>query len=186
MSQSEQSVSFQKNFLREKIKKLKISATVRRSRSLRLNSKIETSHFFRNSNSIGLYSALPDEIDVFPLARKALESGRKVFFPRMNGKKIEFREVADLKKDLKPGRYGIFEPIVTRTKKRARALDLILVPGRAFDKQGRRLGRGAGYYDRLLSKWSDSVRMGVAFREQILKRIPHELHDVDMDIVLTA
>ncbi len=186
MKKAELSISARKIFIREKIKGLKLSKSVRHSRSLKLQSKIEASHFFKNSNSIGFYSALPDEIDIFWAAQKALNLGKKVFFPRMHGKKIEFREVLNLKKDLKSGKYGIQEPVVGSTKRSARAIDLIIIPGRAFDKKGGRLGRGIGYYDRLLEKWPDSVRMGVAFREQMVQQVPCEAHDVKMDVVLTA
>lgn len=151
---------------------------------MRLSAKIQNSHFFKNSDSIGFYAALDDEINVFPAARKALQRGKKIFFPRMNGKKIEFYRVTDLEKDLRPGKFGILEP--AKDRKRIRPLDLILIPGRAFDKKGARLGRGIGYYDRLLEKWQASVRMGVAFREQLIAQVPKEAHDIDMDIVITA
>ena len=186
MIDSELLVSARKSQLRSEIKKIKISAAIRRRRSLKLCSQIEKSSFFKHSQTIGLYSALADEIDVSRIAQKALDLKKNVFFPKVSGSQMSFYEVFDLKADLKSGKFGILEPVLSRSKKRIRPLDLVLIPGRAFDKKGKRLGRGVGFYDRLLEKWSDSVRMGVAFSEQIVKCVPSEAHDVEMDIVLTA
>jgi 5-formyltetrahydrofolate cyclo-ligase len=65
-------------------------------------------------------------------------------------------------------------------------LDLVLVPGLAFDEKGARLGRGGGFYDRLLaSKSATTLAMGVAFAFQLESKLPLEPHDVAMDAVLT-
>ncbi len=186
MSGSKLLASAQKSHLRSVVRRIKISASMRRQRSASLSAKVVKSSFFKHSQDLGFYAALPDEIDVSSIAQKALDLKKRVFFPKVRGRTMSFYEVFDLEKDLKPGKYGILEPIVSRAKKRTQPLDLILVPGRAFDKKGKRLGRGVGYYDRLLQKWGDSIRMGVAFREQIVTVVPSEPHDIDMDIVLTA
>jgi 5-formyltetrahydrofolate cyclo-ligase len=71
------------------------------------------------------------------------------------------------------------------TRKAAERLDLMLIPGVGFDRQGNRLGRGAGYYDRFLSSMPNRpFLVGLAFQEQLLDEVPTERHDVPMDIVL--
>ena len=186
MSLAQPSLKIQKSTLRTQSRKLKLSKAVRRARSLKVCLKIETSHFFKNAKVRGFYAALPDEIDVFFIAEKALRLGKKVFFPKMRGNQIEFFEVSDLQNGFKSGKHGVMEPASKNGAKRKRALDLVLVPGRAFDKKGVRLGRGGGHYDRLLEKWPASVRIGVAFREQIVSAVPREAHDIVMDAVIAA
>ncbi len=93
--------------------------------------------------------------------------------------------------ELIPGTWGILEPPKSRWDEKAkrvdpRQLDLIMVPGVAFDHSGGRLGNGAGYYDRLLSSIkSDTVLTGVCFESQILPEVEMQDHDVFMDYVIT-
>ncbi len=176
----------QKALLRKKISRLRFSEAKRKKSSLSVCRKIEKTSFFRDAGTIGFYSAAQDEPDLSALAAKALSLNKKVFFPRVIGKKIEFREVRDLKKDFRPGAYQILEPHPKKTKKRVREPELILVPGRAFDSHGGRLGRGGGHYDRLLARWHQSVRIGVGFREQKVRRVPVDQHDIRMDAVITG
>lgn len=172
--------------LRKRMKRVLWEPAKRLKSSLLVCKKIQKSLFFKDARTIGFYAALDDEVDVFPLAQIALKLGKKVFFPKTTGKAIEFREVKDLEKDFHVGAYQIREPHSRRTSKRIRALDLVLVPGRAFDALGGRLGRGGGHYDRLLAKWSSSVCVGVAFREQKVRAVPMDKHDIRMDAVVSG
>ncbi|HCM42780.1 MAG TPA: 5-formyltetrahydrofolate cyclo-ligase [Candidatus Omnitrophica bacterium] len=172
--------------LRKKMKRLLLTAAKRKRSSVLVCRKIQNSLFFKDARTVGFYAALNDEVDVFPLAQTALKLGKKVFFPKASGRAIEFREVKDLEKDFRVGAYQIREPHSRRTSKRVRALDLVLVPGRAFDALGGRLGRGGGHYDRLLAKWPSSVCVGVAFREQKVRAVPMDEHDIRMDAVVTG
>jgi 5-formyltetrahydrofolate cyclo-ligase len=93
--------------------------------------------------------------------------------------------------ELAPGMLGILEPpedLRRRPEKRidAERLDLVMVPGAAFDARGGRIGRGKGYYDRLLRRTRpDALRVGVAFQCQIFPGVPMQEHDVFMDKVIT-
>ncbi len=116
----------------------------------------------------------------------ALESGKAVLLPRFateNGT-YEAVRVNDLKRDCAPGKFGITEPGPQCEVWPLNTLDLTLVPGLGFDLAGRRLGRGLGFYDRLLSRIT-GAKCGVAFDQQILGEIPAEGHDVRMDFILT-
>lgn len=152
-----------KNKIRKKTKKINISVRERLLRSLKACARIEEASFFKKAKTIGLYAAMEDEMDLMPLAVKAQILGKKVFFPRVVQNEIEFREVCDLANDFHEGKWGIWEPHPQRTRKREKALDLVFVPGRAFDSAGNRVGRGGGYYDRLLFRWKTGIRIGVAF-----------------------
>ncbi|EJW99876.1 5-formyltetrahydrofolate cyclo-ligase [gut metagenome] len=82
------------------------------------------------------------------------------------------------------GSYGILEPIGEAIQTYT-SIDLIIVPGMAFDKQGHRLGRGKGYYDRLLPKIPQAYKIGICFPFQLLEEIPTEPFDICMDEILT-
>lgn len=178
--------SSEKVLLRARIRNLRFTPSKRKKSSLTVCRKIEKTTFFQDARTIAFYSAAKDELDLSSLGEKALALNKKIFFPRVIGSKIEFREVRDLKNDLQRGAYQILEPNPKKTKKRVREPDLILVPGRAFDSQGRRLGRGGGHYDRLLERWHGSTRIGVGFREQKVRQVPVEKHDIRMDAVITG
>ena len=85
--------------------------------------------------------------------------------------------------DMKKGAYGILEPKTVR-KADENNIDVILVPGLAFDRNGGRMGFGKGYYDRLLES-SKAVKIGLCYDFQILEKIPTEIHDVPMNFVIT-
>ena len=93
--------------------------------------------------------------------------------------------------ELQPGAFGIPEPTAelrSRTERvgRRRDLEVVVVPGLAFDRAGRRLGQGKGYYDRLLSDVSDNcLIVGLAFDVQMVERVPAEAHDVALDVIVT-
>jgi len=114
---------------------------------------------------------------------------KRVFVPRtdLEHKKLEICEIKDRQKDLHKGTLGIMEP---RPDKARRALsseiDFVVVPGLLFDKHHRRLGRGAGFYDRFLAKLDARVtKVGLAFSFQLVEKVLCEKHDVPMDFVIT-
>ena len=97
-------------------------------------------------------------------------------------------QVKDLEADLAhKGHYGIPHPLELSSREIALdGIDLILLPGVAFDRRGNRLGRGGGYFDRFLSRVPAEVpRVGLAFRFQRVARLPRELHDQPVERVIT-
>ena len=93
--------------------------------------------------------------------------------------------VRDLERDLAPGAYGILEPTGTEVVGPG-GVDLVLVPARGFDREGNRLGRGAGFYDRYMSQPSfRATRCGIAFAAQVLPRVPCEAHDLPVEVLIT-
>lgn len=143
---------------------------------------------FLRAQKIMAYAAVGHEVRTQALLAAILRAGKTLYLPRMVRKtgRIEIYAVTNLRKDLRPGSYGIPEP---RKKKAGRGnpaeLDLIFVPGLGFDRKGRRLGRGAGYYDRFLQKARRAVKIGLCFREQIVPKIPSLTHDVRMSRILS-
>lgn len=141
---------------------------------------------WRSARSVLLYAPLPQELDLWPMAAEALAGGKQVFLPRFSPATGTYSpcRVADLALDLKPGHFGIREPAEHCALFLLNGLDLILVPGIAFDLHGRRLGRGKGYYDQMLAGLR-GVTCGVAFDEQIVGNVPVAPHDVLVNRILT-
>ena len=136
------------------------------------------------------YLAVGGEVDLAVLIGDRLEAGLPVWLPRFNqdGQCYEMVPVTSVTAEVVPGAFGIREPradlrAVSRQEQRE-ATVMWLTPGVAFDPQGHRLGRGRGYYDRLLDG-TRGVRVGVAWDWQVLTSLPHAAHDVAMDWVVT-
>jgi 5-formyltetrahydrofolate cyclo-ligase len=116
----------------------------------------------------------------------ALKENRIVGLPRFDlaTQKYIPCQVRELDKDVKPGKFTIREPANHCALLPLNRLDLILVPGVAFDLHGRRLGRGKGYYDQMLADVRRKT-CGVAFDQQIVPTVPVEPHDLRLDCILT-
>ena len=142
---------------------------------------------FRRALAVMLFAGMPDEVDTAPVIAAALEAGKRVGLPRCRPgtREIEVVEVRDPERDLAPGTYDIREP-VGASLIAPEDLDLVVVPGRAFDRRGNRLGRGAGYYDRFLAgAASRAVRVALCFHCQLVEDVPAGDTDVPVDIVVT-
>src|SRR5262249_31355612 len=126
------------------------------------------------------------EVDLWDLASKGLLAGKTVALPRFDEGRNCYAacQIFDLDRDVQTGQFGIREASRTCGELALNRLDLVLVPGLAFDLQGRRLGRGKGYYDQLLAAVRGTT-CGVAFDEQIERDIPIEPHDIIVDCILT-
>lgn len=138
------------------------------------------------ARTVMCFAPLPDELDLWPLAARALAEGRRLALPRFDPAvgAYEAAHVEDLERDVAVGAFGIREPLATRPRIPLNQLDFVLVPGLGFACDGRRLGRGKGYYDRLLASIHGTA-CGVAMDWQVLDFIPAEPHDKRVDCILT-
>ena len=138
------------------------------------------------ANTIMIYASFAREAATFPLIKALLPTGKILSLPRcIPGNDLVAGVVSDLTQ-LVPGRFGILEPSAAAPSMEPEALDLIVVPGLAFDHCGHRLGRGAGYYDRFLCRTpARTFKLGLAYDFQFLDRIPAAAHDIPMDGLLT-
>lgn len=163
-----------------------LSAAERTGLSEGLGSLILTQDAWLSARTILLFAPLPDEPDVWPLAKAALAEGKNLVLPSFDAtsNQYEARRVIDLAADVVTGKFGIREPAPHCPTVPLKQLDLALVPGVAFAASGRRLGRGKGFYDRLLPK-IPGIRCGVAYDFQVVDGVPAESHDVDLDCILT-
>jgi len=168
--------------MRTELARMSPAACAAASESIRTS--IPTLPRWQAARVLAAYNPLPDEPDLQPFGWLA---DRTLLLPRMNGDTLAFHEVRS-PADLVAGRFGVFEPDPDNCPLAdPRDADVIFVPGVAFTAEGGRLGRGRGYYDRLLALLPASVlRAGVCFRTQLLESIPLEPHDQGVDIVLTS
>jgi 5-formyltetrahydrofolate cyclo-ligase len=174
--------------LRNQIQALlkQMPAEERAKASIQACARLKQQAVWKNARLILFFAPLPQEPDVWPLLLEALQGGKQVALPRFDSTASTYVacrvEHPDL--DLVSGKFGIREPGALCRQILPPGMDLILVPGVAFDLNGRRLGRGRGFYDRLLAMLR-SVKCGVAFDPQIVSRVPAEEHDVRLDCLLT-
>ena len=160
-----------------------------KKRSLRIQKKLFSLTAFKKAKSVCFYVSLPSEVDTIGMIDKALALGKHVFVPKANleNKELSLYEIKDRVKDLKKGAYGIMEPRAGRTRLAClEEVECLIVPGIAFDKKNRRLGRGKGYYDRFLGTFGSKIlKIGLAFSFQVVAQIPVAAHDQPVDKVLT-
>ncbi len=165
-----------------KVRVSAISADERRKREEILHNNLFSMPEFLSASSVMLFANLPDEIDTFSLIDKCIAMGKKVYLPVINGDDMTACEFTG---EYRVGRYDIKEPETPNSSLLTpNSMDFILVPGVAFSPNGYRLGRGKGYYDKFLSKYSNLFTVGVCFREQFYLDIPTEPHDIPMQRVL--
>lgn len=142
--------------------------------------RLEQTAAFLMADKVLMYHSLPDELSTRTFLRKW--GGRKHFYlPRVNGVNLEILPYDESRLEL--GAFHIEEPTGADTVD-PDTLELIIVPAVAYDRKGNRLGRGKGFYDRLLET-ARATKIGVGYEFQLLDELPTEPHDVPMDMVIT-
>lgn len=164
----------------------KISTIQREQFSAQTCELLRNQLIWQNAKSILFYAPLPNEVDIWPLVSEALAADKIVALPGFDAEENSYvaRQIKSLETDFERGQFGIREPKSDCPEISLNRLDLALVPGLGFDLAGRRLGRGKGFYDRLLVQIS-ATKCGVCFDEQIVEVIPIETHDVNLNCILT-
>lgn len=202
-----------KNILRKKI--LNIRDTMEQSEVIRKSKtiidKLMSMEAWKNSNVMMSYVSFRNEVITTDLIKKSLSEGKRVAVPlvaktnkgnhtQLKDEKAEKMiiacEIYNLDTDLERSSFGILEPNKDmRREIDVRDIELIIVPGIAFDINKNRLGFGAGYYDKFLKSIrqkhqentgaNNLITIGIAFEEQLVDAIPVEAHDVPLDIIIT-
>jgi len=131
------------------------------------------------------YGAMPEELDASPLVRRLSQSGARIAYPRVCGPGELTLHWSDTC-ELEPGYCGLLEPPAGSDEASLDEIGLVLVPGVAFDAECHRLGMGGGFYDRLLAALPPTtLKIALAFDEQIVDAVPCEEHDAMLDAVVT-
>ena len=162
----------------------------RRRKSAAIQRKICRLTAFRRAKTVCCYVSLPYEVQTWRIIEEMLVQGKRVVVPVMQPKtkRLWLSEIRDPAHELARGAFGVWEPVPSaRRPVRARDVNLVLVPGLAFDHHGHRVGHGHGYFDRFLARLPQTTpTVGLAFRFQLLDRLPTAAHDHAVRTVLTA
>lgn len=174
-----------KKSLRQSIREMKRTypAAALDAQSDLLMSRLEAHERFQTAHVVMLFCALPDEPNTLPLLERWAKH-KEFVLPVVCGDDMIVKRYAG-KASLSVGAYHILEPIGDEFTAHNK-IDLIVVPGMAFDRHGHRLGRGKGYYDRFLCQpdLANAYKLGIAFDFQLLDEVPTDTYDILMDEVL--
>jgi 5-formyltetrahydrofolate cyclo-ligase len=165
-----------------------LPADVRAAASAAIAKRMSALPEFTAARAVLLTLAFRSEWDTLPLVHAALARSKTVVVPRVDlqTRMLELHSIADPDRDVVPGHLDIPEPRPERPRVPREAVDFVLVPGVAFDLDGRRLGYGGGYYDRLLPLLAPGApRVAGAFDVQIVEHVPAAPHDVRVDAIVT-
>ena len=156
------------------------------TQSLSIRDTITSHPNWQAAQRILAYLPRKDEPNILPLLHMALDKGKTIALPQYQQNNGAYRPViiSHLEKDLEPGLYGILEPKSTCIPMAGQSVDLTLIPGMAFDDKGWRLGRGKGFYDRMIPQLA-GLRCGLAFDYQRVEAVPHDDLDQKMDWIIT-
>lgn len=162
----------------------KISPAVRAVESIDLCERLKTQ--MQSAHTILFFAPLADELDIWPVLELSLALGCTCALPFFNAEKKTYgaRVLNHLATDIVIGKFGVREPAASCAEISLNTFDLVLVPGVAFDLDGNRLGRGKGFYDRLLKEVS-GIKCGLSYDFQLLGKIPTEPHDAKVDFIFT-
>lgn len=145
------------------------------------------SDFYQNAAVIFAFASFGSEVDTHRFLEHALKNGKKVCLPKVLSKKqgLEFYFIKDLQ-DLEAGLFGILEPKECCQLASHKEVDLILIPGLAFDGEGGRIGYGGGFYDRYLLRLSKNVpKIAIAYDFQVIDKVPTDEFDLPIDGIIT-
>jgi 5-formyltetrahydrofolate cyclo-ligase len=148
----------------------------------RVQEFVISSKEFKSAEVVGAYYAFGSEVKTDLILDRAKAAGKKVALPSVEGESLAFYELSSGKYLVK-GRFGIMEPLPYGPVDK---IDLLVVPGIAFDKKGYRLGYGKGYYDKFLAKKKIVLfSIGLAYSFQLLECLPKGKYDKRLDAIAT-
>jgi 5-formyltetrahydrofolate cyclo-ligase len=158
----------------------------KKQKSEAIKKKLFRTEVFKRAKTVMFYIAFDGEVDTQEMIKEAHKLGKKVVVPICHKDRTIWPCILKEKARLKKGFYGISEPTDKKSVS-LKAIDLVLVPGVAFDKKGNRLGRGKGYYDRFLKRIPENrPSIGLAFDFQILPFVPTTNLDVSVKKIISA
>ena len=164
------------------MKNLHKSSGLQSAQSAEILTMLEAHPAFRAAETVLLYHSLPDEVDTHAFIRRWCTQ-KRILLPVVERDGLTLRDYR-VNSELQTGQFGIMEPSGPNFVDYA-SIDLAVVPGVAFDPQGHRLGRGKGYYDRLLPRLTEAYKIGICFGYQLVNHVPAEAHDICMDEIIT-
>ena len=182
-------VNFAKSDIRKDIlyKRNSLSESEIINNSKIINLRVIATKEYQSSTSIGAYYPTGSEVKTFDIIKHSIDNKKEIGLPRViDSTKIKFFKIIEdsfEKIKFTKGKYGIFENSLSTIS--IDQMDLLIIPGIAFDSQGNRIGYGKGYYDRFLSSRKAKYIIGLAYEAQIINEIPNNDHDIPVNIIIT-
>jgi len=177
-----------RSHIKEKIKSS--SELEKSSKSVIIKDKLFSEGVFKKADVVMFYVSLKDEVNTLTMIDEAIKTGKRVCVPVIlkEEKRLIAGEIKDRQADLERQHFGIYQPRAGHVREvPLDDIDLVVVPGVAFDKNNVRLGRGHGYYDRFLGSLPQSAKtIGLAFDFQVVDDLPKDSHDIPVWKTITA
>jgi len=174
-------VEFQKHKLREEYRLIRSNIRDKKEKSQIIAEKLKRNETYKKANIVALYKSLECEVDTTEIIEYSIICGKTVVLPKVVGEELNFYKIS-LEEKLVKSNFGVEEPrgdernFVDKNK-----IDLVIVPGLCFDKEGNRLGFGRGYYDRFLRN-TGLKTIGICFKEQMINNGLIPISDSDVKI----
>lgn len=173
-----------REIIKNKLMELSINNSIKNEMDEKLVEKLLDSEEYKNAHNIFCYVGMSSEVDTSRFIRRALSDNKNIAVPKITGKAIMEAVTINSLDELKSvPPYGILEP--TELKDIMEVIDLIIVPGVAFDKDGGRLGHGAGFYDRFLKLHKEATTLALCYDLQLIASVPKEEHDVNIQKIIS-
>jgi 5-formyltetrahydrofolate cyclo-ligase len=175
--------------LKKEIRKQVLSArdgmppAERAKKSREIEERLFSLSEFQSSRVVMFFASFRSEVETERMIRRTLRAGKRVVLPKVKGAELGLFEIRDFDNDVSPGAWNIPEPRESAPVE-IRDIDLIILPGAAFDERGNRVGYGAGFYDKLLPGFQKST-VALAFEVQMAPRVPASAHDIPVQKIIT-
>lgn len=161
-------------------RKKQLTAEDKKNAEIAVLEKLESCKEFQAAKRILAYYSLPDELPTIQLLTR-WNKEKEIFLPRVNG---DYLDIARFEPgSTEEGAFSIQEPTGSELTT-VDTIDLLIIPAVGYDRKGNRLGRGKGYYDRLL-KDAACPKIGIIYDCQLFENIPTESHDIPVDLIIT-
>lgn len=177
-----------KNELREAMLKKRDSQSLEEKarKDAAIFEKFIASEYYNNSKVIFIFVSFRSEVDTHRIIERAINDGKIVCVPKVISRKEGMKAfIINDFKDLKEGYFGILEPSEKCPEIERNKIDIAVMPGAAFDRNGGRIGYGGGFYDRFLKDLESIKKIALAYDFQVLEKVPMDENDVRIDGVIT-
>lgn len=165
-----------------------IGSTARKAKDILIKARLFSLPEIHQAGIIFFFASFRSEVSTFPMIEEAFRLGKRIVLPRVD-RKIKGLALYEVKglSELSPGCMDIPEPDVSEERRTdINRVDIVIMPGVAFDQKGNRLGYGAGFYDKLLSGLKRQIPLiAITYEEQVLTSVPSEPHDIRVHRIVT-